>query len=1501
MIKLPFQNIFLITIFAGLSFFPSQTFSQGLKAFSGDTAKLRSELDACFSQVSDAEMKSVAPVMHDFISNWETSRFDTLKKRVIYAVFNEILRRKLRANPDMVNFMSVMNNYIKAQIAEKYFQPWSRIVLQLLEDKNNRKFLAFVEFSNYFFAENLLFKSSVTQWKVAGSSYTFSFDTVPKIIYPVSNMTCYANKDSLNIYNTKGIYLPLTTTWIGQNGRVNWIRAGEDPSKVFADLRRYTIQMRFSKFSADSAQMTYKKYFPYPVTGRYEDMILADVKPDNATYPKFNSYNKMIGIQKLFDNIDYLGGFALEGRKVFGSGDHGRDARLFFKKNGKDFVTVGADIFVIRSGKINARSASVSLYHDDDSIYHPGLQMSYIDSLKQLAFTKDERVPRISPWYDSYHKIEIYCDAFYWKTSDSQISFQAMKGPSKEGKAVFESSAYYSMPRYEKLQGIDETNPLVLIRLFTEKKKSRSFTLDELTKYMKTPPEQVENQLLNLAVWGFLVYDSENKTGLVKSKLYNYINDYNGTSDYDGIYFNSLVTNASNGLLNLETFDFHLKGVEKVVLSDTQTVQIFPEGKEIVLKKGLDFLFSGRIEAGLFDLYAKDCAFTYSRFRISMPQIDSMFFYVFGKTVNPKTGKYPFTRIKTAITNLGGSLLIDDPKNKSGLKQFPDYPIFTNEKNAFVYWNNKKIQSGVYEKEKFHYEVNPFTIKRLDDLMPDTLKFAGVLNSAGIFPEMTEPLQVRPDQSLGIMKSTGDNGLPVYGNKGTFTGKIDLSNKGLRADGKLSCLNSVTGSKDFLFLPDSLKTITNSFDIAESMVPSEFPKLQGDTLKQFWMPYKDTMTLKTILKPVTMYRDQSKFMGLLSLTPALLTGDGTIRIKDAEMDSRKFKFRSRTFDALIANFRIKSVDLAALAISTKNYQTQFNFDTRKGEFKSNVGISKGEFPINQYVCSMDRFDWLIDNDEIMLTNELKLSKKADTLDLAQLIDVGYTGSEFVSVHPSQDSLKFFAARARYNLKNNIINAEDVRIVKVADAAIYPDSGKVVIMKNAEMKVLNHAMVITNTQSKYHQFYNADISIGSRKNYTGKGEYDYIDRNRNRQKIFFTQIRVDSSGSTTASGTISDSASFLLSPEFAFKGSVTLTAKDKNLFFDGGFHPVTTCFTEVPQWIRFGSPVDPENVMIPLTNPLRSMDHEPILLGLIFRNTGFSVAPSFFRPKISINDSLMCTAGGYITYNAPTNEFRIGSDQKLKDISKMAPYLALNTWNCKMRGEGKINLSMNSEMCKIETYGILDYFIIPDSTRIRCSMTINAPMSEAGLQRCADQFNAINLPGITPGSTHYPEFIARNTTSEEFLQLKNELDLLGKFRKMPEKLERTLAIADVTLYWDSVSKSYLSTGNIGLAAIGKNQVNKSVKGKIEFTRKRNGDELTVYLELTETDWYYFNYRNRQLNVLSSDIGFNDRIRQDLQSNQEMKRVKELAKGYRYTLAPETSKRKFLRKFESPESE
>ncbi|MEI7492197.1 MAG: hypothetical protein WCK92_12415 [Bacteroidota bacterium] len=1474
-------------------------FSQNQKTtrFTGDSTKFIGELNGLLFGLSENDRKLVQPVMESFVQKWNREDFDPPRKKFIYSLCNEMLKKKVRTFPDFFNYIKALNVFVDSHQPWSVFTPWSAILKQLISEKSSRNFNAFLDVTTTLFDEGLMFKSQSTQWKLSPSSFTIRLDTVPVIEFSKGDLICSVNKDSMVIYGTKGVFFPLSLRWIGHEGRVDWRRVGIGPEQVFAELDRYQVQVRFTKLTADSARLYNKKYFSSPIMGRLVEKVLVDVDETKASYPRFYSYDKEISIKNLFNSMDYIGGFAMEGARVIGSGAHKQDAKIIVRKGGEDFILIKSPSFVIHPKKINATSASISIYHETDSIFHPGLEMKYFDSLKELSFTKDVRLNSITPWFDSWHKIEIYCEQAQWKLDSPKLNFNMMPGPNKQSNAIFESSNYYSRNRYDRLQGMDEINILNVIRSYTEKKKTREVNLEELTLYMQKPQEQIEAQLLKLADRGFLVYDYEDKVARVKDKLTNYVKARDGKSDYDEIFFNSSVTNASNAILDLGNFDLKIQGVNSVYISDSQHVAIYPQGDSLRLKKDMDMAFNGLVRAGFFDFKGKGFSFEYNKFRLNLPNIDTMEFYVQSKTWDPKKGRFPVIKVKTSLQDLEGHIDIDEPDNKAGLKSLKDYPIFYNNKIAKVHWDKKYIQKGVYAKDKFFFDVNPFTIRSLDVVHTDSLNFGGELTSAGIFPQIVQPLKVRPDYSLGFEKDTGPSGLPVYGGKGTFIAKVDLSEQGLRGDGTLLYLNSTAHSGSFLFLPDSLNAFTKNFSMTEQLADVEYPAVTADSVNQFWMPYKDSMVVKTVQKDMHMYNEQSTFAGWLALTPALLSGNGTVKIKDAVMDSKGFKFKRRTFDALIANFRIKSYDLNDLTISTKNYQTHFDFDKRRGEFRSNVGISKVEFPLNKYVCSMDRFDWMIDNEEISLANEQSRKSIPDSLSLSQLIDVGYTGSEFISVHPLQDSLKFFAARARYNLRTNVINAEDVRIIKVADAAVFPDSGSVKIFRDAQMQTLTHAIIIANTKTRYHQFYQAEVSIASRKRYTGRGSLDYIDRDGLREKIDFTGIKVDSSEQTIANGIVPDSAYFKLSPEFQFRGDVTVNASKKDLFFDGGFKAVSECFHKLkPEWIKFAADINPRKIMIPLAPQPTNMLGEKMALTLAFSPSEASIYPAFFIRRSSFSDSAMVFASGMMTYNVPATEFRIADTAKLRDLSLPGNFISFNQTLCRMRGDGKLMLGVNGGALNMAAYGTMDHYLLIDSTHAHISLSMDFPFSDEAMQNLSSALVSTNLKGLTIDQTPFNEALKLVLDPKELERFKNEISLTGRLRKFPEELEKTMFFGDINLHWDTTSRSWLSSGPIGIATIGKNQVYRYVSGQMEFTKKRNGDEFTFYLQLTGQDWYFFNFRNNILQALSSDLTFNDKIINARKSKAEQKKADKQAKGFTYTISTERKKRDFLRKFE-----
>jgi hypothetical protein len=1468
-----------------------RTEAQQLTRFSGDSTKFIGELNLLFSTLSDADRKIVEQEMVLFVQNWNAEKFDPSKKKIIYRISNQMLKKKIRTFPDVYNFLKGLDAFLATGQPEERFTAWTQILEKLADSKNSRNFTTFLDQTVKLFEGNLLYESPSTSWRASKPDYRFHYDTVPVILFQTIDLVCVSNRDSLAIYQTRGRYYPLTNRWLGSGGIVDWRRAGLDPNQVFAKLGDYEIQMKFSKYSADSAEFFNRKYFSSSLLGQLTDKVQADVEEEKASYPRFHSYESVIGIRNIFKDIDFYGGFAMEGARVIGFGDRDRDAMVTFRKDGREFVTARSKNFVIRPDRINAGIASVTIHHDEDSIYHSGLQLKYIDELKELALTKDERTTVISPWFDSYHKIEIYCEALYWKTGQGVMSFEVMRGPGLEGKAVFESDNYYTLERYERLRGIDELNPLNVIRSYIDRHKTREFTLDEIVRYMQKPPDQVEGMLLLLSARGFILYDMDDKKAVVKDKLIHYVDANNGKADYDIIYFNSSVSDRSNATLNLENFNLKMFGIDRVLLSDSQQVYIYPRNGEVVMQKDRNFSFSGKVEAGLFDFYAKGCSFDYGNFRLSMPDIDTMEFYTRGNKKDPKTQEYPMVKVRSHLTDFFGELLIDAPDNKSGRRELKEYPIFTNKDTARVDWDKNYVHNGVYDKERFYFEVLPFTFRSLDLINPDTIRFDGYLTSAAIFPVIREPLKIRPDYSLGFEKSTPPEGLPVYDGRGTFISRIDLSNQGLMGDGTLLYLTSTSVSDNFIFFPDSMRAVAKTFTVAEQIAAVEYPAVTGDSVRELWLPGHDSMSIVTTKKEMAMYKDQSTFAGTLSLTSGGMSGQGTIKIRDAEI-------KQHTFDALIANFRIRSYDLAALTISTKNYRTHFDFDLRRGEFKSNLGISRIEFPFNQYICSMDRFDWMIDNEEITLMNESAQSS-TEGKSLSDLIDVGYTGSEFISVSPVQDSLRFFALRARYNLKTNVINAEEVKIIKVADAAIFPDSGKVRILKDARIEILRNANIIANTSTRYHNFYRADVSVASRHKFDAKGFYDYIDLSGQRQQIYFSRISVDTSGTTFAKGNVSDSMQFRLCPQIAFTGDILLDAPQRFLTFDGGFRPLVDCPPVYPHYVRFTAPVDPQHVSLPVDPQPVNITREKVIAGLMMSNTQGRIYPVFFEKPGSFSDSVMIDASGQITYNDASTEFRIVPAGQSGQAVINGPTLSLNTMNCQMSGNGPVRTGMVSGNMKMEAWGTINHYILPDSTSMRVAIALSFPFNDQASEKFVLQLNAINLQGVTLLTTPYGTAMNYLADKQNLNNHRIEIEQFGRFRRFPDELKRTLFLAEVKMSWDSAAKAWVSYGPIGIGSIGDQLVSRYVDGKIEFAKKRNGDDFTIFLKLTDRDWYFFNYRNNIFQTISSNLEYNDLIIQSQQNSAEQKRVNKEAKGFRYTISTDRKKRDFLRKFETLE--
>ena len=193
----------------------------------------------------------------------------------------------------------------------------------------------YIEVCYNLFSENLMYKSEAVSWTASNSNYIFEFDTVPVMIFPSLNLICFAKGDSAVIYNTKGVFYPTENLWIGEGGKVDWNRAGLNPNEVYAEIDKYKIKMKSSEFFVYSVKFYNSNYFDKPLIGKLTEKVMANITQENASYPRFDSYSKRIQIKNIAENVDYEGGFSMQGAKFIGKGDSEQDAYLYFYRDKK--------------------------------------------------------------------------------------------------------------------------------------------------------------------------------------------------------------------------------------------------------------------------------------------------------------------------------------------------------------------------------------------------------------------------------------------------------------------------------------------------------------------------------------------------------------------------------------------------------------------------------------------------------------------------------------------------------------------------------------------------------------------------------------------------------------------------------------------------------------------------------------------------------------------------------------------------------------------------------------------------------------------------------------------------------------------------------------------------------------------------------------------------------------------------------------------------------------
>ncbi len=1433
------------------------------KAQESDSLSKDSEL--FFQQVSNilvntpskTYQKKAETLLERFYLRWSIGRFNKAEKEEVRNLIEKMRSKKMRTFPYLYDYIYVLTLISESQQLPRSIIAWHGYASKLLDEKKATQFADFLKFSVDLFENERFHKKNSLSWYHRKSRFNFFLDTNFLVKFKKGNLVCATRKDSSIIIKTSGIFNYELQLWDGESGTLNWSRFGEEASEdIHAVIDKYSIEVNQPSYSIDSVTLHYNRFFSNPVLGKLTERISSSPPNKKSSFPRFDAYFSEFELDNIYPEVSFYGGAQLEGIELYGIGTKKSKAVVKLTKSDSLYAMIKAEKFRIGSEGFISSDAEFVFYFDTDSLYHPSLRVKYDNDDRKFVMYTDFNGKVITPFFDSYHELDIYVQALFWKMNEPELNFKRIRSVKNRNLAQFISSNYFSEKDFYRVQGIDDINPFYVIANYLHEYGEDDIKLNALASFMEKPADQVSAILFDLSNKGFLVYNSRTQRAVVKDRFKYFLEAKGGNIDYDVIKLTSSVDNKPNAIINLNTLDLDVNGVPEVSISDSQEVYIYPYDKTISFKKNRNFTFDGKVHMGLLDFYTRNSTFVYDSFMLKMNYVDSLAFQVYYTDSIQKTDS--LVKVKNVIEDMVGTIYIDMPYNKSGLKKFEQYPTFVSNDVSYVYFNERSIQDSTLIPERFYYAVDPFIFDSISTFSTDNLAFEGNLTSGGVFNTINQPLVVMPDYSLGFSHLTPSDGYDMYGGLGKFTSDISLSNNGFKGAGKLNYLSSESLSEEFVFYPDSLTGNSNSFVVTKSLDKYDFPRAQGDTVSIQWDIDTNIMTVNSNTGPFIVY-DNSWLEGTLSLNPEFMRSDGSYIFDQSEIVSNDIKFNYSKLTADTADFFLKNSENDSLVLDVRDYFAKIDFDQQLGWFTSIHHNSFIEFPFNQFISTLDEVEWIMTEDKLLLSSNLKDDYAGlDTLNMLQLIDYKLSGPEFISIEDKNDSLRFFAGNATYNLNDYTIDVEKVKLVKVADAAIFPNNETVKILRGAKIKTLNEALIIADTINAYHSIYDAEVNIFSRSQYMAKGWIDYSDRNNMKQPIYLTSISPNAAGVSTGFGDIPEGEIFFLSPEYFFRGEVSLLASRHDLRFIGGYKINEECVANIDNWVSFNQVLNNENIGFDITTNSHDAQGMPAYYGLGYSDQYRRFYPLILESLNSSTDNVLVNATGKLIFDTVNSEFSVGTPLRFSQNNYQHNFVTLDNNRCVIKGDAVFNLGLDLNMITLKSTGTFKHVIFNDSTYLNTTLLLDFYFDQKAMSLIADSLRITNNDGKAISEGLFPMFLRKNLPYDVAEKSITELALYGEMKKMPESLNHSIIFNEVNFYWDSYTRSYISKGKIGVGYLGGNVVNKYVDGWIQIEKGRTGSSISIYLQPTASTWYYFNFKNGIMQVLSSDNVYNSRI-------------------------------------------
>lgn len=1264
---------------------------------------------------------------------------------------------------------------------------------------------------------------------------------------------------------------------LGNAGQVTW------PATVSADsllpateasiaLARYRVDLKNPRLLASEATLTAPALLTAPVKGAYE--FLSKKRPPRApwSYPRFLSAGADAKFKTLGTDLDYQGGVALIGPKVYAVAVGAQPAVFSVKNSGKPVFRTSGRRFELGDSLLRSEGASLTAFlSTGDTLTHPALKLRYDRARKELHGNRVSKGGfRAAPFTDPYHAVTINADAFNWPLNSQRMDFYTVSARN-EVPVRIESFDFFNRTRYTNLSGSYGFHPLTaLAAYFRQKGGKQEVVVSDLGPFFKRPDANIREAMMEMVQQGYLTYDPALDLLRFSKKGRHYVQSFAGKEDYDtfiilSTFSNSMKDSLSNVTLNLPDNQLIIRGAERFQVSDSLKIFIAPSDKQVKMGKNRNFTFDGEMKLDNYRFAGKNLSFNYDEFFVKLDKVDSVTF------VSQKDkGKSGAQEIGGDLQygSGGGTVFLGKKGNKSG--KAPNIPRLVVPGGAKIYFDQPDRAAGVYHR-KIYFQIPNLDY---DSLTSRDIRLEGMFYSDGILPPFKASLVTMPDNSLGFnYKNTT---IALFGGAASvkLTGPLKMDKQGLHAAGELLLNGATLPSKNIRFYPDSVVASGAGGSIAAGGKAN----LPAVALKKYdlaWKPKRDSLLLADQGDGFDFYNASTKLNGNLVLRSTGLYGEGLVKRKDSQTTSGKFLFNKDAFSAEEAEVRIGANVASGGAPVLLGTGMNVNFNAlngnavlvkpkRDGFEQDSSGL---EFPYAAYRTTITRAEY---NGAAKL-----ISMKGDV-----------KTSAFISTAPDQEGLRFNASEGSYDVEKMTLTVRGVPFIKSADARITPAKGQLVIKQDAALQPLVNARLTLDTLNGYHSLANGSIRILSRSKFEGDATYLLVKNPGDTVRLKMNAFEMQGGGPeltastgrgkrernaatpaggrgvvTTAAASVNETDKFFLTPRIQYRGEVTMRSPEKKLGFNGALRLNLKSRPNETAWIDFNN-AESDDVNIRVDDKLRG-DGLPLYAGLHFRSASSGLYTTFVSPKENPADSDILLATGPLVDGGKTNTLTVEPDAKTEGKTLEGNRFVLDDARKVVNLEGKFNLVQPAAYAQAGGLARLH----PDSGKYQFNLllALDFPLPAPVLTTMGDKLVQTNLDEknndpAEPDNDRLLLKLAHVAGGKAADAYRDKA--AGGYLPLPTtvaSLNKSLVLSAVSLRWSEEQSAFYSVGKLGVSNVGGVDINASLEGHLEIRKNPGaGDDVFVYLEASPEVWYYWGFRQNQLGLVSSDGDFNNAL-------------------------------------------